>query len=136
MVVQEIQSTNVSKVNSVNGSKANTPKPQQISTLKPSSRSFSTEVGDATMMRLSPRDTPSRKYFDSGDYEMARAGILSSASVGSIHACPEKLMSSGSRSGSSHHFSQDEMNSFGLKNQSAPNTGLQKSIFSMSSLEE
>mgnify|MGYP003501652153 FL=1 len=47
-----------------------------------------------------------RKYFDSGDYELAKAGILSASSVGSIHASPEKLVPSStvSRSNSSHHL--------------------------------
>lgn len=135
MIVQEIHSTNVSKTASINGSKPDTPKPQIIadtSALKPTSRSMSTDV---TMFRMSPRDTPSRKYFDSGDYEMARAGILSSASVGSIHACPENILShsaSGSRSRSIEEFSPNIS-----KNQPAPNTtSLHKSIFSLSSLEE
>lgn len=88
---------------------------------------------------------PSRKYFDSGDYELARAGILSSASVGSIHPSADKLlMSSASRS---TRNSRDELASFGgdhggsavfCRNLSAPNTAthLQKSTFSMASLDE
>ncbi len=94
-----------------------------------------------------------RKYFDSGDYEMARAGIVSSASVGSIHACPENILSiSASRSRSidelantfsTNHSSSSSSSSssFGCKSRSAPNTSsnnnLHKSItFSLSSLEE
>ena len=142
MIKQEIQqATNsevTSKTASTNQSKPpTTKKTQNKPALKQSSsRSMSTSTDtDITALRLSPRDTPNRKYFDSGDYELARAGILTSSSVGSIHACPDKLASyAASRSNSSHHL--DEFSSSMIfKNHSAPNT-LHKSIFSMSNLEE
>lgn len=97
-------------------------------------------------MRMSPRDTPSRKYFDSGDYELAKAGIVSSSSVGSLHPNPEKLASY-SRSNSSHHLQQfiksfgsrDEFGSSAegsVKNQAAPNTNLKRSTVSITNLED
>jgi len=98
------------------------------------------------MIRISPRETPSRKYFDSGDYELAKAGIVSSSSVGSLHPNPEKLASY-SRSTSSHHLQQfiksfgsrDDFGSSGessVKNQVAPNTNLKRSTVSIKSLED
>ena len=107
-IINEIQSSNTS-------SKPDTPKPV-INTIKPTSRSLSTvsfsdphthsqlQIPDGSVLtiRMSPRDTPRRKYFDSGDYELAKVGIVSATSVGSIHVSPEKLAAS--RSGSLHHI--------------------------------
>ena len=98
------------------------------------------------MIRMSPREATSRKYFDSGDYELAKAGIVSSSSVGSLHPNPEKLASY-SRSTSSHHLQQfiksfgsrDDFGTSGegsVKNQVAPNTNLKRSTVSIKSLED
>jgi hypothetical protein len=94
-------------------------------------------------IKLSPRDTPNRKYFDSGDYELAKAGVLSSASVGSLHPNPEKMLAY------SKSFSQHQIQPFIIsqrasredlelvvKNQAAPNTNLHKSTFSFDDLVE
>ena len=51
----------------------------------PTSTHSSHSASSSSAFKLSH---PNRKYFDSGDYELARAGILSSASVGSIHPPP------------------------------------------------
>lgn len=141
LVIKEIKSENDSQASS----KPDTPK---LLSLNPANRSLSTEVSHSSdpsklTMRMSPKDTPRRKYFDSGDYELAKAGIVSSSSVGSLHPNPEKLASY-SRSGSSQHL-QQFIKSFGsrddfggegfLKNQSAPNTKLKRSTFSINSLE-
>ena len=130
------------------------------STTKPT-RSFSTEVTSSICaMSTSPTSThsshsassssafklshPNRKYFDSGDYELARAGILSSASVGSIHPSADKLQHALSSASRSTRNSRDEMAmdthnpTVFCRNLSAPNTAthLQKSTFSMASLDE
>jgi hypothetical protein len=144
-MIKEIVSENDSQT----ASKPDTPK---LLRLNHSTRSLSTDVAVSNdplknMMRTSLRDTtPSRKYFDSGDYELAKAGIVSSSSVGSIHPNPEKLVSY-SRSSSSHHL-QQFIKSFGsrddfgisadgsVKNQVAPNTNLRRSTVSIASLEE
>ena len=133
-----------------NGSHSST-KP---STPAPPARSLSTEVTTTTSSSSHSNHSsssssafkvshPSRKYFDSGDYELARAGILSSASVGSIHPSADKLLaSSASRS---TRNSRDELAIIGeqasgmfCRNLSAPNTAthLQKSNFSMASVNE
>jgi len=56
-------------------------------------------------------ESPRRKYFDSGDYELAKAGIVNVASVGSIHASPERLAASSSRcwSTSSHQLTAESL---------------------------
>ena len=134
------------------------------STTKPT-RSFSTEVTSSTTYAasttastsISPTSThsshsassssafklshPNRKYFDSGDYELARAGILSSASVGSIHPSADKLqhaLSSASRSRDEMAVDAHNPTAVICRNLSAPNTAthLQKSTFSMASLDE
>lgn len=144
-MIKEIKSENGSQASS----KPDTPK---LLSFNPTVRSLSTDVSvtidsNKSMMRMSPRDTPTRKYFDSGDYELAKAGIVSSSSVGSLHPNPEKLASY-SRSGSSHNMQQfiksfgsrDDFNSGSggesVKNQTAPNTSLKRSTFSLTSLEE
>lgn len=138
-VIKEIKSENESQASS----KPDTPTAIGITT---STRSLSTDL-KANTMKMSPRDTPRRKYFDSGDYELAKAGIVSSSSVGSLHPDPEKLASY-SRSASSHQFiksfgsrddfgSQSSSKTIILKNQSTPNTNqLKRSIFSVASLED
>lgn len=144
-MIKEIKSQNDSQA----ASKPDTPK---LLRLNITTRSLSTEVAASLndpvkgVMRMSPRDTPSRKYFDSGDYELAKAGIVSSASVGSLHPNPEKLASY-SRSTSSHHLQQfiksfgsrDEFGSsaeVSVKNQAAPNTHLKRSTVSITNLED
>lgn len=87
-----------------NSPSANSPLQKQ-GKVQPVSRSLSSSFvdDDVTMLRArSPRDSPRRKYFDSGDYELAKAGIVDAASVGLVHASPEKLAAS--RSGSAHHL--------------------------------
>jgi hypothetical protein len=69
------------------------PEDQSRNGLSTASRSQSTCPVGGHFGR-SPRDSPRRKYFDSGDYELARAGIVDAASVGSIHASPERLATS------------------------------------------
>lgn len=147
-LVKDIKSTNET-------SKPETPKPM----MKAPVRSFSTDLrqnftissnsssasASASTLKMSPRDTPKRKYFDSGDYELAKAGILSSSSVGSLHPNPE-LMASYSRSNSLHHLqpfiisqkaSREDLNGIIVKNQAAPNTtSLYKSAFSLDDLTE
>lgn len=56
-------------------------------------------------------ESPRRKYFDSGDYELAKAGIVNAASVGSVHASPERLAASSSRwwSASSHQLHAESL---------------------------
>ena len=110
LIVNEIQSSNMS------------PKQPVTNALRPNSRSLSSFIGannnsnthnfcNNVENNFMHRSTDSssrqtRKYFDSGDYELAKAGILSASSVGSIHASPEKLVPSStvSRSNSSHHL--------------------------------
>jgi hypothetical protein len=118
LIVNEIQSSNMS------------PKQHSttISSLRPNARSLSSVIGkvganfssvpngnlvENNFMHRSTESSSSqvrqtRKYFDSGDYELAKAGILSASSVGSIHASPEKIVSSSavSRSNSSHHLNR------------------------------
>lgn len=78
-----------------------------LSTTSPTktNRSFSNSFADSTeinqLRTRSPRDTPQRKYFDSGDWELAKAGKVDVSCVGSEHASPEKLHS---RSFSAQHL--------------------------------
>ena len=138
----------VKDIIAANGSHSNT-KP---STPAPPLRSLSTDVTTSTVSSTHSSSSstsafkvsrPCRKYFDSGDYELARAGILSSASVGSIHPSADKLMASSSASRSARNSRDDlpisgEQNGLFFRNFSAPNTSthLQKSTFSMASLDE
>lgn len=122
--MNEIKSSNDSRPTSKQTSKVDTPKLYN-SKQQPPTRSFSTDANmnnptntisaigtihmssmissTGSMMKMSPRDTPKRKYFDSGDYELAKVGIINSASLGSLHPNPEELNSC-SKSGSAHHL--------------------------------
>lgn len=139
-IIKEIKASNDSRPESKQASKPDTPKLQ--SATKPPARSFSTDVNmlksgvsnasmmasAGSMMRMSPRDTPRRKYFDSGDYELAKAGIFSSSSIGSLHPNPETLLTNScSRSNSSHYLNIREIE---------PESNLKQTSFSLDDLTE
>lgn len=145
-IINEIKSSNDSRPESKQASKPDTPK--LYTAIKPPARSFSTDVNmtnnfslmssAGSMMRMSPRDTPRRKYFDSGDYELAKVGIVSSASIGSLHPNPETINSC-SRSGSSHYLqpfiitnSREELLSCLIENES----NLKQTSFSLDDLAQ
>ena len=67
--------------------------PTKASRSLSSSFADSAEINNQMARTRSPRDTPQRKYFDSGDWELAKAGKVDAATVGSEHASPEKLHS-------------------------------------------
>ena len=81
----------------------------KLSPVKTATRSLSSSFAESAEINAmamnirtrSPRDTPQRKYFDSGDYELAKVGKVDAACVGSEHASPEKLHS---RSFSAQHL--------------------------------
>jgi hypothetical protein len=99
-LLEEIDSPKVNEIlDSNRQTKPTTPinilnvSPTKASRSLSSSFADSAEINQMMTRTRSPRDTPQRKYFDSGDWELAKAGKVDAASVGSEHASPEKLHS-------------------------------------------